>query len=894
MNRQILYFLFGTLSSFCLCAQEPEQSETTPAQPEKVEALPALPEQLENPAEVKAPEVQQVETLPAQPTQPQEKPVAVPPLPVAPAPVAYETPVRIAKRSKNKLIPFDFNNEDISTIINKLATLQHINVIMPTGAQAINQKVTFKLDKKITIEQAERYLDTFLEMAGYTRVPHGDFFMIVKNDPKVVRETLPLYVNVPPAELPDTGRIRVIYYLQNIKVPENPVGIEPIHTILNEMLSTSQSDANRLYNFDTKANAIIIADKASNIKATMSMILELDSMGIRDTIRRLRLFNTNATTIANLLQTQIIAVSGDARGRIKADVKSESGLYFSPGTKIVADTRTNSLLLLGKEPAVERIVEFVQEYIDVPLESGNSILHYYPLQYLDATEFSEVLKKIVTAQGLSGQATVEQQSGPHRFFDGVIVLAERQVEEKITEAKLAELSKQTGSKYEAALKGTVFRGGNRLVVAARSRDWQRIEKLIFDLDKPQLQVIIQIMIIDFAISQRKILGAQTRNPSLFNLPKGVNFQTTHLFTPPVFFGNTPPPTTLATDLLTLLSGATPPNTSIATTLSSGDFEGSTILSFNDSAGTGIWSVIEWLNNFGEVKILSHPYLVTLNNRKASEVISEIRRLIGDAKTGEGGVISARQEDVEAALRLAVVPRASSRDRVNLQISITINNFVAPFSTTNNGNNNKTIRELHTNVNLGSGQMIVLGGLSQTQDTNTDRETPLLGRIPIIRWLFGVTDKATAKTNLSVFIIPTIVEPKIHAGVDRFTRDKINDASKTIDDGNLFEQLRDPVNYLFFKDQEEDDSEQMLDEYLAEASGDFVRRDLYKPKRGPADDQQPSCGKLRPRRSKKYRVGAEPACESTEEKPAPETIGESQELKAMLAGERNPILTVTQT
>ena len=309
-------------------------------------------------------------------------------------PAVQETPVSINKRSKNKLIPFNFENENLTTIINKLAGLQHMNVIMPTGAQTINQKVTFKLDKKITIEQAERYLDTFLEMAGYARVPHGDFFMIVKNDPKVSREMLPLYVNVPPQELPDTGRIRVIYYLQNIKVPENPVGIEPIHTILNEMLSASQSDANRLYNFDTKANAVIIADKASNIKATMSMILELDSMGIHDTIRRLRLFNTNATTIANLLQTQIIAVGGDARGKIKADVKSESGLYFAPGTRIVADTRTNSLLILGKEPAVERIIEFVQEYIDIPLESGKSILHFYPLQYLILQNLLKFSKKL--------------------------------------------------------------------------------------------------------------------------------------------------------------------------------------------------------------------------------------------------------------------------------------------------------------------------------------------------------------------------------------------------------------------------------------------------------------------------------------------------------------------
>ena len=744
-------------------------------------------------------------------------------IPEAPedAPVAM---ISKKKPSKKKLISFDFENEELTKIINKFAALHHTNIILPTGSQAINQKVTFKLKKKITLEEAERYLDTLLDIAGYSKVPHGDFYMIVKNDPQIVREPLSLFVDVNPKDLPDTGRIQVVYYLKNIKVPENAQAIEPLNAILNHTLSP-----NRSYSFDTKSNALIISDKATNIKATMTMILELDDIGVRDIMKPLQLFNTSATTVANILQTQIIAVSGTQQGKIRAEVKSESGLYFAPGTRIVADPRTNSIIVVGKEPAVERVIEFVREYIDVPLESGKSILHYYELQYLDSEKFAEVLKKIIASQPgpQSGQATTEPVGTSSRQFEGVIVVAEKLIEEVIEKTKLAE----TKSKFlgGSTLKGTVYRGGNRLIIAAKNRDWVRIEKLIHDLDKPQLQIIVQVMIVDFTVNATKILGMQTRNPSMFNLPKGVNFQTTNLYVPPIPTSAPGAPyatTTLATDLLNLISASPAGSAAAALTNSTTGQPGSLILSFNDPNGSGIWTFLQWLENFGETRIISHPHLVAINNYKAEVVVSQIKRVPGDASTGEGGLLSQKIEDVPAPLKVAVVPRASSTDRVNLQISISINNFTGGI----NNSNSITTRELHTDVNMGSGEMLVIGGLSQTQDSDTDLETPLLGRIPILRWLFGYTSTSNIRTNVTVFVIPTVVEPKIRAGMNKFTRDNINLAYKNIEDETLFEQMRDPVTYLFFNDKNFD--AQMVEEYLAEASEDFVRRDQMKKQRGP--------------------------------------------------------------
>lgn len=936
MNKKnyILYLCLIGLCTLSLHTDNLDAPELQPAEPQDFALLETSDEKMAEPAKKSSflAQVPDEEPAPAPAPAPleetptphpqantelaEEKIIERPTTPAAPVekisvPPSVVIKSKQKKNNEKKLIAFDFDNEDLSKVINKFAALQNINIILPSGANTITQKVTFKLNKKIPLAQAERYFDIILDIAGYTIVPHGDFFLVVKNDPQVNREQLPLYVDVAPQNLPDDGRIQVVYYLQNLRVPENPQGTDPINIILNDTLSAYKS-----YTFDVKSNAIIISDKASNIKATMTMLLELDGMGVRDVIQQIQLFHVSAMTVANLLQSQILAVSGTAQGKIRAEVKSESGLYFAPGTKIVGDSRTNSLIIMGKEPAVERVTDFVRNYVDVPLESGKSILHYYELQYLDAERFAEVLKKIVVTQGPSGQATTEPAGGPTRNFDGVIIVAEKPVEEVIEKLKLAENSAVPGS--QSILKGTVYRGGNRIIVAAKNRDWKRIEKLIKDLDKPQYQVIIQVMIVDVDVISDKIFGTQTRNPSFFQLPEGFSFQTTHLVAPPITAANSldQPTNTLATDLLALITGVTPPaseanlltNATIppnSTNYPGTGSPGSMIVSVADPIGSGIWTFLQWLNSFTQTRVLSHPYLIARNNAKAEEIIATIKRIAGDASTGEGGILASKQQEIEAALKVSVVPRVSSKDRVNLQISISINNFIGGNAASSVTNNSISTRELHTNVNMDSGQMLVLGGLMVTSASEEEYETPLLGKIPVIRWLFSSNNKSTNRTNVTIFLIPTIVEPKIRSGLNRFTKDKIDFSYTDIEEGDLFDSMRDPVTYLFFKDA--NISADMLDEYLSDAEGDFVRRGRAEKHRGPlkkdenhkdANRKPTKTGGMQPRPeeplAKNATLGRMNAQEQEAEPVEKNIISEdSQQLKKILTPEKNPLLQTSQ-
>lgn len=749
---------------------------------------------------------------------------------------------------ENTLIDFYFDNTDLVDIINQFAARKGLNIALPTSTQGgpITQKITFKNKRKISLKEAERYLYTFLEMSGYNLIPDQSlvnktdmanhtnapsFCKVVRVDSNIAREPLPLFFNIPPQELPRSEqRIRAVYYLANLKVPDSssPGGSQsPLDIMLKDMLSTNQAGQSiGTYMFDPKSNAIILVDKANVISSVMTIINELDVSGIRDSIQVIPLYNAGAKTIADLLKSQ----QGLAIGGQRPGTKGDSSSYFATNIRIVADERTNSLIFMGREAAIERLKEFVVQYLDAPIESGKSILHYYDLQYLDAEKFAVDLQNIVSRQ--TDSQSKQEFSGPESFFQGVIVRAEvPKVAEKI-ETQVAAAGAAGAQTPEEIVKGQVYKGGNRLIVAARSQDWARIKKLIQDLDKPQPQVILEVIIADIRVEDSRILGSQTRNPAEIDLPKGVNFQSGQLDNP---FTDVPP-TTLAADLLELNPPVVPTpaaGSSLATILTAAD-PGSLIISLNDPAGNGIWSVIQVLQEYDNAKIISHPFLVAQNNKEAHEVLSEIRRDFGDVNPANATAAVINQVDVRADVKVAMIPRISLPDRLSLQIRVDINRFTSATQS----NLQRDTRLVETNANLHTGQILALGGLTNVSVVESTSETPILGRIPILGWLFRKNTQSIVKNNLVIFICPTIVQPRIRDAQHYYTKRKVDEAYEVAGDTSM-DTTRDPITNFFFKPILNEGAE-MIDNYLADArdTGLLIDRhsDLIKNKK-----QRPSSG-----------------------------------------------------
>lgn len=668
-----------------------------------------------------------------------------------------------------RTIKFNYANEDLTNIINNLAAERGVNILLPLGPNAITSKVTLQMKDKISLDQAWSLLTTILDVAGYSLLPKDSMFVIVKNTATIAKEPLPIYIGTPAEQLP-TGdqRIRYLYYLSNIKVPETDQVQSELSTIIKEVLPDTA-----LYKFDTNTNSILLIDKANDIRALIKIIAELDKEGFKETADIVKLHFTAASFVADLFNKNIFKVTGEERVPLGLR-KTFEGTFFPKAVKIIPDDRTNSLILLGKPQAIARVKEAILTYIDIELDSGESVLHTYQLQYLDAGTLADVLNKIVqgTRPGGVDQSKVvgSSGSGPERYFEGVLIKAD---------------------KPDGQGQGKFF-GGNRLVVAARRDDWLKIKQLIEELDTPRPQVIIEVLVVDLTTDDQRLISSMLRNPAAVPLINNMQFESAQ--TAGVVSAQ-PPPTPnagLDTDLLVEATNPAPPPATISI---AGQVQaGSTLIAINDPQTNGIWNILQFLMLNQNSKILSHPHFISTNNQESTVVVGESRLIQGPASGSSGNAVSTN-ETVEANLQVVITPRISSADNVNLQVSVKVNEFIMPNSNTDG---TRTNRFLVTNANVKSGDVLALGGLIKTTSTLFQSETPWLGDIPILGWLFKKRNNDIEKNNLTVFISPIIIQPRLRSGIGEYTQDYLNAAQRYIQRGILFDSLHDPVTRWFFK------------------------------------------------------------------------------------------------
>lgn len=708
------------------------------------------------------------------------------------------------KKNHTKSIKFKFNNEDLVDIINYLAAEKGVNIILPSGANAIDAKVTLTINELLDLDEAWDILLSILDLADYSLVDQEPTYTIVKNSQAISREAVPIFIGIKPEELPDNDeRIRYLYYFANIKVSDAADGI--LMTVLRELLPTTA-----LYKIDPKTNGLLVSDKANNVRSVMHVLTSLDQTTYRETFDVIKLRYTSADIISKLFTESILAPEKDKANKYRTDVhRLNEATYFSRNVKLIADRRTNALIVVGREQAVNQVKDFIYKYLDVELGSGQSILHIYELQYLNAQQLEPVLKNIVqaTLPGGTGQSTGTQtQVGPERYFEGVLIKADTPVD--TTQA---------------------YYGGNKLVVAAKNDDWKIIKQLIEELDKPQRTVILEVLIADLTIDDVKQLGNTLRNAiglPITNAAPGQqgtarsSAQSAQVTSQVILDAAAPPApidSTVASDLLSV---------SLPNPDGSGDVSyaslapaGSTLISFNVPSTGQTWSIAQLLQTFGHTKILSHPHVIATNNQQAFISIGQTRLLADEATSGTAAT-SIKFTPQAANLTVKLTPRISSADTLNLQISVEATEFIAGPNAITAQQNCRVTRVVDTNANIKNSSILALGGLIVDNVTNQMRDIPVLSRIPLIGWLFKSRTMETAKTNLTVFISPTIVEPRLRGGASDYTKDYINTARQYANEGLLFDSLRDPITRFFFGTQ--NDAHDMVEEFLQK---DELKSDL---------------------------------------------------------------------
>lgn len=798
-------------------------------------------------------------------------------------------------------LTFDYKNTPLVDIINQIASEKQINVILPQGDLALNQKITFSVPGKVTLTEAWHALNRILEYCGYTwsaeNNNHIQLLKVVKNE--IQREYLPLYINPPIELLPNSEEvIEAVFYLANLKISDQKVKNTLVNTILmgNAQTPGLLSDTGKVIAIE-KQNGILIIDKAHIIQSAMQIIQALDHAGIPDAIEVIPLYYTQAQFVASLFNDKIFQNNQSLPiGFNPVKQPDESDAHFFPkNTRVAPLTRTNAIVIMGTLKGIRTVKDFIIKYIDHPIESGDSILHVYDLQYLNAEDFAGVLDKLVKGgQQSSGQSQGAQKSiGPERDFQGVIIRAEKTSIKSILKGRTATGDtggsqinpttadgSQDGSSVAASSEG-VETGGNRLIIAAIKKDWRRIKALIKQLDKPQPQVALEVLVVDLTLIGDKALGSQMRNNSDFNdaISKNLNFQTSHLGEPVLTEGDPPtvqvpgggeipnfPANALMANLLQFVD-----NTS--NNLANQQQNGSTIISIRDPNNSGIWNIWQILNKTTNATMLAQPFITTLDNQQATITLSQERLLIGGAGSA-GGAVTINNVYIPASTSIDILPRISmEHNNINLDIVINVNEFI-DNQTTSDGttpNNTRITRLVQTNANVANNEILAIGGLIRCSETTTLYSTPLLGKVPVFSWFFKRQEKVRQKNNLMVFIAPTIIEPKKGGGVGTYSVHKLCKAQHSVDESVNFQALRDPITRWFFKPDVT---------YGKNVVQDFVEHKVFDRESGNS-----SCAMLKSTCSKK------PVRTPQEKAVAPVSkmhYAEAEQLKRIAQNEQNPL------
>lgn len=653
-----------------------------------------------------------------------------------------------ANNDSSSLVTLNFEDAPLASVLEYFTKQKQINIIPHPELQ--NIKVSLTTRNPLTLEKAWEALYTLLESYGFTLLEVNNIYRVIPARDNS-RHPLPCYSSnqgVLPDHLPDTDEtIRYIYFCKNIKA-----GVAK--SILERMLKPQSIFINEAL------EACVITEKSNAIKACMQIIQEFDSGGIREAIKIYRLTHTRAEVVTQLFNEHIMGQQRNPNTiRVINMQDNREGSYFSSSTKLIPEPLTNSLIIMGKNDNIDRIIDFVDKYLDVPIGTAQSRLHIKELQYLPALQVKRLLERIIMPPRTAGHRGLTE--GEYKFFEDVIIAAEEPLQ--------GQQSQYGGGRGM----------GNRLIIACNMEDWTRLSQFIDRLDKPQPQIAIECMIVDLSSEQERALGAQLRTPSPGIIGKDVSFHSMQL---------ADVTTVQQEGLDTNLIEVPYQNKHIAQSIL-------TLGDPTDTEGKGVWGVIRSICNVENSNIINQPFGVVHNNMTYHEEIAMTRLVDGAiSSTGQQGGMAIRERETEKASMITrITPSITAGDVIALDLYITVSDFLQGSTS----GADKSIRGVKTRALVGAGEVLVIGGLNDTQNKNQSWKVPLLGDLPLIGNLFRSKSSTDSKKSVYIFIRPSIIKPQLSAGPDDYTNLKLEYAKYQVIKNDDASSFNDPIQRWFF-------------------------------------------------------------------------------------------------
>ncbi|GIX22797.1 MAG: type II secretion system protein GspD [Caldimonas sp.] len=519
-------------------------------------------------------------------------------------------------------------------------------------------------------------------------------------------------------------------------------------TILRPLISP-----NNTINVNPGNNSLVITDYADNLRRLSRIIAALDLPNATD-VEVIPLQHAVAADVAVLVQRLVdqqstaTAASNAPAAAAPGAAQAVAGGSTSAGV-VLADSRTNALLVRATNPARLALIRSIVAKLDVPgaAGAGGSNIHVVYLKNADAVRLAQVLRAAFPSDGRGGSAS----SGGSGTLTGAPASATGATLGSAAGSSLG----STQATAPVAATAQPSTGGfiqadpatNSLIITAPDPLYRQLRAVIDQLDSRRAQVYVETMIVEVNATKAADVGFQWqgllgKDGDKWGLIGGTNFGSG---------GN---------NIIQLSLAA-------ATGGQSGSLPsaGLNVGIVRNFLGTySLAALARFLEQNVDGNILSTPNLVTLDNEEAKITIGQnVPFVTGQyANTGSSGTVNPFQtiERKDVGITLRVKPQIGENGTVRLtiyqEVSSVVNQNVSQGVADATAGLVTNKRSIESSVVVDDGQIIVLGGLMQDQFTDNRDKVPVLGDVPVLGGLFRSENRSRVKTNLMVFLRPVVM------------------------------------------------------------------------------------------------------------------------------------------
>lgn len=459
------------------------------------------------------------------------------------------------------------------------------------------------------------------------------------------------------------------------------------------------------------ANALVVTDTAFNVRRIGEVVRQLDS-GAKNTHELVDVRHGVAADIAQLMEASIGKQNPDS------------------GIQVLADTRSNRLVIVGTPAVRQRLVQLARSLDTVaPARLDNA--RVIRLRYSDAKQLADVLDTM--SQGMK----------------------------QPTSASLKDNTTATSFMVRAD------ENQNALVIVAEPAQLRTLEGIVRELDQPRAQVLIHAAIVEISGDISEALGVQWA----LNGGKAsglINFPGTGL---PIIGGLKFDEKTVAPEGAILKLG-----------------------------GDHFSALVSALASNSRSNLLSTPSLLTLDNQQAEIIVGQnVPFKTGSYATNSSGADNpfTTVERKDVGISLKIKPYINEGSTLRLEVEQEVSDIAPAVSGVDSSDLITNKRALKSTILADDGEIIVIGGLIKDSVRTQQSGVPLLRDIPYLGALFRWSRDTQTKSNLMVFLRPTIVRSgQDLSGISQQRYQDLRDLSRPAPRQNHSLQLPDDAAQLF--------------------------------------------------------------------------------------------------